>query len=93
MKCCIWSIALYGAETWTVWTADRKSLESFGSWYWRRQEKISWTDRVKNEDVLRRVKKEKNFLHAIKRRKANWIGHIQRRNCLKNVIEGKVEGT
>jgi hypothetical protein len=56
-------------------------------------EKISWTDRVRNEEVLHRVKEERNILHAIKRRKANWIGHILRRNCLlKHVIEGKLEG-
>jgi hypothetical protein len=35
----------------------------------------------------------RNILHTIKRRKANWIGHILRRNCLlKHVIEGKLEG-
>jgi hypothetical protein len=46
-----------------------------------------------SEEVLRGVKAERNILHAIKRRKANWIGHILRRNCLlKHVIEGKVEG-
>jgi hypothetical protein len=40
-----------------------------------------------------RVKEERNILHAMKRRKANWIGHILRRNCLlKHVIEGKLEG-
>jgi hypothetical protein len=56
-------------------------------------EKISWTDRVRNEEVLQRVKEEKNIVHTIKRRKANWIGHILRRNCLlKHVIEGKLEG-
>jgi hypothetical protein len=38
-------------------------------------------------------KEEKHILHTIKRRKANWIGHILRRNCLlKHVIEGKLEG-
>jgi hypothetical protein len=38
-------------------------------------------------------KEERNILHTIKRRKANWIGHILRRNCLlKHVIEGKLEG-
>jgi hypothetical protein len=53
---------------------------------------ISWTDRVRNEEVLHRVKEEGNILHAIKGRKANWIGHILRRNCLlKHVIEGKLE--
>jgi hypothetical protein len=56
-------------------------------------EKISWTDRVRNEGVLHRVKEERNILHTIKRRKANCIGHILRRNCLlKHVIEGKLEG-
>jgi hypothetical protein len=56
-------------------------------------EKISWTDRINNEAVLRRVKEEKNILHPI-RRKANWIGHILRRNCrLSHIIEGKIIGT
>jgi uroporphyrinogen-III decarboxylase len=52
-----------------------KYLENFEMWCWRRMEKISWTDRVKNKDVLHRVKEERNILHTIKRRKANWIGH------------------
>jgi hypothetical protein len=56
-------------------------------------EKISWTDRVENEEVLHRVKEGRNNLHTIKRREANWIGHILRRNCLlKHIIEGKIEG-
>jgi hypothetical protein len=53
-------------------------------------EKISGTGLVRNE-VLQRVKKERNILHTVKRRKANWIGHILRRKCLlKHVIEGKI---
>jgi hypothetical protein len=56
-------------------------------------EKINRTDRVKNE-VFHRVKEEGNVLYTIDRRKANWIGHILRRNCfLKHVNEGKIEGT
>jgi hypothetical protein len=35
----------------------------------------SWTDRVNNETVLHRVNEERNILHTIRRRKANWIGH------------------
>jgi hypothetical protein len=57
-------------------------------------EKISWTGRVNNEAVLHRVKEGRNFLHTIRRRKANWIGHILHRNCLiKHIIEGKILGT
>jgi hypothetical protein len=87
-----YSIALYGAETWTLGKVDQKYLESFEMWCWRRMEKISWTDRVRNEEVLHRVKEEGNIVHTIKRRKVNWIGHILRRNCLlKHVIEGEIE--
>ena len=56
-------------------------------------EKISWTDHVRNKEVLLRVKEQRNILHEILKRKANWIGHILRRNCLlQGVIEGKVKG-
>jgi hypothetical protein len=48
---------------------------------------------VRNEDVLLRVKKQRSILHEIRKRKANWIGHILRRDCLlQRVIEGKIKG-
>ena len=56
-------------------------------------EKISWIDHVRNEEVLLRVNEQRNILREIRKRKANWIGHILRRNCLlKQVIEGKIKG-
>jgi hypothetical protein len=56
-------------------------------------EKISWTYRLRNEEVLLRVSEQRNILHEIRKLKANWIGHILRRNCLlKVVIEGKIQG-
>jgi hypothetical protein len=90
-KCYIWSIALYGAETWTLRAVDQKHLESFEIWGWRRMEKMSWTEYVRNEGLLR-VKKQRNILHETRKRKANWIGHIMRRNCLlRQVNEGKIK--
>jgi len=89
----VWSTALYGAENWTLPAVDQKHLESFEMWCWRRMEKTSWTDHVRNEDVLLRVKEQRNILHEIRKRKANWIGHILRRNCLLQwVTEGKIQG-
>jgi hypothetical protein len=56
-------------------------------------EKISWTDHVRSEEVLLRVKEQRNILHEICKLKANWIGHILRRNCfLQRVTEGKIQG-
>jgi hypothetical protein len=93
VKCYVWSIALYGAETWTLRAVDQKHLESFEIWCWRRMEKISWTDHVRNEEVLFRVKEQRNILHEIRKRKGKGIGHILRRNCLvQRVIEGKIQG-
>ena len=54
-------------------------------------DKITWTDCVRNE-LLYRVNWDRNILHRVKRRKANWIGHILCRNCLlQHIIEGKTE--
>ena len=54
--------------------------------------KINWTDRVENKDLLHRGKEKRHSIYTIKWRKANWIGHILRRNCLlKHVIEGKIK--
>jgi hypothetical protein len=55
--------------------------------------RVSWTDHVRNEDVLLRVKEQRNALHEIRKRKANWIGHILHRNCLlQRVTEGEIQG-
>jgi len=71
IKCYIWSMALYGAETWTLRAADQECLGSFEMWCWRRMEKISWTDHVRNEEVLLTVNEPRNILHEIRKRKAN----------------------
>ena len=93
VKCYVWSMALYGAETWTLRATDQKRLESFEIWCWRRMEKISWTEHVRNEKVLLRVNEQRNILHDIRKRKAKGIGHILRKNCLlQQVNEGKIRG-
>jgi hypothetical protein len=60
VNCYSWSIALNDGETWTLQKVDHNYLESFEMWCWRRMEKISRTDRVRNE--LQRLKVERNIL-------------------------------
>jgi hypothetical protein len=69
VKCYIWSIALYGVETWTLQKVDQKYLGSSEIWCWRRMVKISWTNHVRNEEVLHRVKEERNILNTKKKKK------------------------
>ena len=54
MKCLVWCLALYAAETWTL-TQTYKRLEASEMRIWRRMEKISWLEKVTNKEVLRSV--------------------------------------
>ena len=72
---------------WNLDISERRSE----MWCWRRMEKISYTDHVRNDGVLQRVKEDR-YIPQRDRRKANWIGHTLHRNCLwKHVLEGKIE--
>jgi hypothetical protein len=62
-------------------------------WCWRRMEKISWANNVRNEEELLTAKEQMKIRHEISKRKANWIGYVLRRNyLLRKVIEGKIKG-
>jgi hypothetical protein len=52
VRCCVWGTALCGVETWTLRKVDQKYVGRLEMWCWRRMEKISWTDRVRHEEVL-----------------------------------------
>ena len=66
-------------------------MVSFEMWCWGRMEKIKWPEKVNNEQVPDRTGEKRTLLNNILRRKANWIGHILRRNCLfRDVIEGQI---
>ena len=83
----------FNKSGYTSIAVDQKHLESFVMWWWGRMEKISWTNHVRNKEVLLGVNEQRNILHKISKRKANWIGRILRRNCpLQQVIEGKLKG-
>ena len=68
----IWSIELYGSETWTPRKLERKYLESFEMWCWRRMGKIKWPEKVTN-GVLERIGEKRTLLNNILHREANWI--------------------
>jgi len=73
-KCYVWITALCGAATWTVPKVDLNCLERFEMWYCGRIAVISWTDRVKNEEVLQRIA-ENYFIQSIKQCKLDCTWH------------------
>jgi len=93
LKTYVWSVALYGSETWTIRKAEEKNILAFEVWCYRRILKISWIDRISNEEVFRRVGEERSFLKALKIRRAKLIGHsLRHNNLLGRIIEGSIEG-
>ena len=62
VRCCVWSIALYDSETWTLRKLERKYLKSIEMWCWRRIEKIKWSEKVTNEQVFDRIGEKRTLL-------------------------------
>ena len=71
LNCCIWNIAVYGAETCTLRELDQKYPEIVETWCWRSMDKIGLTDHVRSKEISQRVKEDKNILHEISKRTAN----------------------
>ena len=93
VKTLVWTTLLYGSETWTLRKEDIRKLEALEMWLWRRMEKISWTYKITNEEVLERVGTDRQLINALRNRKKSWIGHVLRGDgLLKEVIEGRMEG-
>ena len=67
----VWSMVLYGSETWTLQAEEIKRLQAFEMGILRRIEIISCTDKVSNEDALRRVGKERSLIETLERRRKN----------------------
>ena len=82
---------MYGCETWTLLKAEINKLQAFEMWIWRRLENISWEPKIRNEEVMRRVKENRCLIKTINRRQKNWIGHILRGDgLLRDVMEGRM---
>ena len=89
----IWSVALNGCETWTLGADDKRRIEAFEMWCYRRMMKISWVDKITNEEVLKRVNEKRKIWMTIQSRRCRMIGHILRHGGLMQVIlEGMTEG-
>ena len=89
----IWSVSLYGSETWTPGKNEERDINAFETWCWRRMLKIKWTDRITNDEVFKRAKEERLLLKIFKNRRHSCIGHTIRHNeYVINILEGAISG-
>ena len=93
LVCYVFSVILYGCETWTLTKALIDKLEACEMWFLRRMGKISWKQKIRNEDVLKQLEIKKSLLSTIKERKLKFFGHTKRHDSImKNILEGKLQG-
>ena len=93
LKCYVWSVLLYGVETWTVNQSSIKRLEAFEMWTIRRMMRISWTEHMSNESVLALAGVRRVLIQTIQKRKLSYFGHVMRHNSVqRDLLEGMVIG-
>lgn len=95
LRCYVFSILLYGMEAWTLKQMHINKLAAFELWCYRRILRISWTERVSNVEVCRRMGCEPEILVTIKKRKIEYLGHIMRGpryGLLQLIVQGKIRG-
>ena len=93
VKIYIWPVMLYGCETWTISGKIERKIEAAEMWIWRRMLKVSWTAKMKNEEVLERVNTGREIIGTIRKRQLGFLGHVLRRDGLENVcMTGRIDG-
>ena len=93
LKWHVWSTPLYGSETWTLASDLIKQLEESEMWFLRRMLRITYKDRVPNEEVPRRANVDRTLMKDIVKRQMEFFGHVIRKKELENlVVTGYIEG-
>ena len=93
LKTFVWSTLLYGSESWTFTSETRRNLEATEMWFLRRMFRVSYVDRVTNEEVLKRARETRALLRTIERRQLSFLGHVIRKEGLEELsLAGKIDG-
>ena len=93
LKCYVWSTLLYGSKTWTLTSDLIKQLEATEMWFLGKMLRISYKNRVTNEEVLRRANVDRTLMKGIVKRQMKFIGHVIWKEEMENlVVIGFIEG-
>jgi len=93
VQCYVLSTFLYASETWTLSKDLENRINAFELWIYRRLPKISYVDRIINEQVLYRVDEKEKLLLDIQTRKLKYFEHLIRANGKqRELLEGHIEG-
>ena len=92
VKAMVFPVVMYGCESWTIKKAERRRIDAFKLWYWRRLLKAPWTARRSNQSILKKISPDYSFEELML--KLQYFGHLMPRTDLleKTPMLGKIEG-
>ena len=94
VKAMVFPVVMYGCESWTIKKADRRRIDAFELWCWRRLLRVPWTASISNQSILKEISPGCSFEGLMLKLKLQYFGHLMRRadSLEKTLILGKIEG-
>ena len=94
LKAMVFPVVVYGCESWTVKKVERRRIDAFELWCWRRLLRVPWTARRSNQSILKELSPGCSLEGLMLKLKLQYFGHLMRRadSLEKTLIPGKIEG-
>ena len=94
VKVMVFTVVMYGCESWTIMKAECQRTDAVKLWCWRRLLRVTWTSQRSNQSILRGISPEYSLEELMLKLKLQYFGHLmQRVHCLeKTLMLGKIEG-
>ena len=94
VKATVFPLVMYGCESWTVKKAERRRIDAFELWCWRRLLRVPWTARRSNQSIPKEISPGCSLVGLILKLKLQYFGHLMRRadSFEKILVLGKIEG-
>ena len=94
VKALVFPVVIYGCESWTIKKAERRKINAFELWCWRRLLRVPWTARRSNQSILKEISSGCSLEGLTLKLKLQYFGHLMRRadSFEKTLMLGKIEG-
>ena len=90
----VFPVVMYGCESWTIKKAERRRINAFELWCWRRLLRVPWTARRSNQSIVKEISPEYSLEGLMLKLKLQYFGHLMQRteSLEKTLMLGKIEG-
>ena len=94
VKTMVFPVVMYGCESWTIKKAERRKIDAFELWRWRRLLRVPWTARRSNQFILKQISPGCSLEGLMLKLKLQYFGHLMLRvdSLEKTLMLGKIEG-